>query len=254
MAVDYGACDQSREADMRLETNRRGRTALRPTLTATAALAVALIALSGLPARADDDESEGDFMSRMGASVSNSVGGVKKLFGLGKPPLPPQSASPSGCPEITVLDGTGAQRIMAANAAGNEGLRHQFSISDVARECRLSNNQMVLKVGVEGRVLLGPAGSPGTFDVPIRIAIVNKLDDKPFLSKLYKVAASIPKGQTGTPYTLVADSLVIPFGAGRSAQDYIIKIGIDGGRGGDVAAKPAHRRKAKPVAAASATQ
>ena len=237
---------------MRLETNRRGRIALRPALIATAALAVTLMALSSMPARADDDDSEGDFLSRMGSSVTNSMGGVKKLFGLGKPPLPPQSASPSGCPEITVLDGTGAQRVMASNAAGNAGLRHQFSISDVARECRLSNDQMVLKVGVEGRVLLGPAGSPGTFDVPIRIAIVNKLDEKPFLSKFYKVAASIPKGQTGTAYTLVADSLVIPFGAGRTAQDYIIKIGIDSGKGGDVAAKPARRRK--PVAAASAAQ
>lgn len=237
---------------MRLETNRRGRIALRPVLSTTAILGVLLMSLSAVPARADDDDADNGFMAKMGQGFSNSATGMKKFFGMGKPPLPPQAASPSGCPEITVLDGTGAQRIMAANAAGNAGLKHQYSISDVARECQLSNNQMVLKVGVEGRVLLGPAGSPGTFDVPIRIAIVNKLDDKPFLSKLYKVAASIPTGQTGTPYTLVADSLVIPFGAGRTAQDYSIKIGIDSGKGGEVTDKPAHKHKPKPVAAAAA--
>ena len=238
---------------MRLETNRRGRTALRPALSATAALTLVLVSLAAAPARADDDDGTEDngFMAKMGQSFGNGATGVKKFFGLGKPPLPPQTASPSGCPEITVLDGTGAARIMAANAAGNAGLKHQFSISDVARECQLSNNQMVLKVGVEGRVLLGPSGSPGTFDVPIRIAIVNKIDDRPFLSKMYRVAASIPAGQTGTPYTLVADSLVIPFGAGRTAQDYSIKIGIDAGKGGDVVDKPAHRHKAKPDAAAA---
>jgi hypothetical protein len=215
-------------------------------------MTLVLMALSVAPVRADEDDEDQGFMARMGQSFSNSTSGMKKFFGLGKPPLPPQNASPSGCPEITVLDGTGAARIMANKDAGNAGLKHQYSISDVARECQLSNNQMVLKVGVEGRVLLGPAGAPGSFDVPIRIAIVNKVDDKPFLSKLYKVAASIPAGQTGTPYTLVADSLVIPFGAGRSAQDYSIKIGIDSGKGGDVGEKPARKHKPKPVAAAAA--
>lgn len=237
---------------MRIAANRGGRIALRPALSTTTTLALVLVSLASAPARADDDDADDNgFMSKMGQTFSGSATSVKKFFGMGKPPLPPQNASPSGCPEITVLDGTGAARIMAANAAGNAGLKHQYSITDVARECQLSNNQMVLKVGVEGRVLLGPAGAPGTFDVPIRIAIVNKLDDKPFLSKLYKVAASIPPGQTGAPYTLVADSLVIPFGAGRTAQDYSIKIGIDSGKGGEVADKPAHRHKAKPVAAAT---
>jgi hypothetical protein len=239
---------------MRLAANRRGRIALRPALRTATAMAVVLITLSAAPAHADDDDEDQGFMARMGQSFGSGATSVKKFFGMGKPPLPPQNASPSGCPEITVLDGTGAARIMAANAAGNAGLKHQYSITDVARECQLTNNQMVLKVGVEGRVLLGPSGAPGTFDVPLRIAIVNKVDDKPFLSKLYRVAASIPAGQTGTTYTLVADSLVIPFGANRTAQDYSIKIGIDSGKGGEVADRPAHKRKAKPVAAAAATQ
>ena len=220
--------------------------------TATAVLAVALINLSIVSARAadDDDTPPNPYAEKVGETIDGGMKSVKKFFGFGKAPAPPQSASPSGCPEITVLDGTDAQRIMASNAAGNAGLRHQFSITDVARECHLSNSQMTLKVGVEGRVLLGPAGTPGAFDVPIRVAIVNRLDDKPFLSKLYRVAASIPTGQTAVPYTLVADSLVIPFGAGRTAQDYSIKIGIDASKAGEVAAKP-HRRKVKPVKAAS---
>jgi hypothetical protein len=239
---------------MTFETNRGGNFALLSrSASVVAVLAIALVALSALPVRADDDDPpDNDFLGRIGAGFGDTGKNVKKFFGMGKAPPPPQTASPSGCPIITVLDGTGAQRVMAASAAGNAGLKHQFSISDVARECTLGGNQMTLKVGVEGRVLLGPAGTPGTFDVPIRIAIVNKLDEKPFISKLYKVAASIPNGQTGAPYTLVADSLVIPFGANRTAQDYSIKIGIDLTGRGDVANKPVHgHKKVKPVASAA---
>jgi hypothetical protein len=192
-----------------------------------------MIAPVGIARAADDDEDNSGgngFTDNIGAGIVNAVGGVKKVFGLGKPPAPPVNESPSGCPEIEVLDGTGAQRVMANADAGNLGVKYQYAISDVGRECHVANNQMVLKVGVTGRVLLGPAGAPGGFDVPIRIAVVDQLDQKPAFSKLYKVAASIPQGRTATPYALVADSVVIPFSAGKTASSYSIKIGIDTGK------------------------
>lgn len=233
-------------------TNVRSRRASSRWTTACL-LAAALTGVAGAPARAadDDDQQGNEYTEKLGNFLDGGLKKAKGYVGLGKPPAPPPTASPSGCPEITVLDGTGAQRVMANNAAGNAGLRHQFSISDVARECQLSGNQMVVKVGVEGKVLLGPSGAPGTFDVPLRVAIVDRVSEQPFLSKMYRVAASIPTGQTGTTYSLVADSLVVPFAAGRTAQDYSIKIGIDSsGRGGEVTAKASRRKK--PVAAAAA--
>ena len=33
---------------------------------------------------------------------------------------------------------------------------------------------MTMKVGIEGRVITGPAGGPGTVDVPLRIAVVQE--------------------------------------------------------------------------------
>ena len=227
----------------------------RPSLwPALSLLAVVLACVAAAPVRAAEDEEEGnEYTEKMSQFFDRNLKKAKGYVGLGKPPAPPQSATPSGCPEITVLDGTGAQRVMAANATGNAGLKHQFTIADVARECQVTGNQMVVKVGVEGRVLLGPSGTAGTFDVPVRVAIVDRLSEKPFLSKLYRVPASVPTGQTGTNYSLVADQLVVPFASGRSAQDYSIKIGIDAaGKGGEVSSKPARHRKAKAVAAAAA--
>ncbi len=201
------------------------------------------------PAANDEDSQGNEYTEKLGNFFDGGIRRAKKFVGLGKAPAPPPLAAPSGCPEITVLDGTGAQRVMANAAAGNAGLRHQFSITEVARECQLSGARMVVKVGVEGRVLLGPAGTPGTFGVPVRVAIVDRMSEKPFLSKLFKVAATIPAGQSTTDYSLVADSLVVPFAAGRTAQDYSIKIGIDSAGGGEVAAKaPRRHHKAKAVA------
>ena len=240
-----------KEVDLNQTTFRSGRPSGRR--ASAWLLAAVLLGAAAPPAHAaDDDDAQGnEYTEKLGNFFDSGIKRAKSFVGAGKPPAPPPSASPSGCPEITVLDGTGAQRVMAGNAVGNAGLKHQFSITDVARECQLSGNQMVVKVGVEGKVLLGPSGSPGTFDVPVRVAIVDRMSEKPFLSKMYRVAASIPTGQTGTTYSLVADSLAIPFAPGRTAQDYSIKIGIDAsGRGGDIAAKPS-RRKAKPVAAAA---
>ena len=214
-------------------------------------LALAALMLAATPAWADDDdESGGSFIDRMESSISKSFSGATKAAGFGKPPKPPQVEAPSGCPAIEVLDGTGAQRISDNAAAGNAGLRHQYSISDVARECHVSGGQMTLKVGVEGKVLLGPIGAPGQFSIPVRIAVVDRADDKPVVSKLYSVAASIPAGQGGTSYSLVADQIVVSFAAGRKAADYGIKVGIDTAgksEGGAKAARP--RKPAKPVAA-----
>ena len=225
---------------MRLKTNRIARLAFPAKTTKktkhwgalASALALALIIcpLGALHAADDEDDSgqSPGFLDGISKNISNGFSSMGKKMGLGKPPGPPPAESPSGCPAIVVLDGTGAQRIMINAEAGNQGLRYQYSIAEVARECHIDNNQMTIKVGVTGRVLLGPSGAPGGFKVPIRIAIIDERDQKPTLSKLYQIDAAIPTGQTATPYALVADSLVIPFGAGRTASDYSIKVGIDG--------------------------
>jgi hypothetical protein len=210
---------------------------------ATAVSIATLLLVSGrLPARADDDNP--DFWDRMGSSVGNTFKHAGQSIGLGKPPPPPQAESPSGCPTIEVLDGTGAQRVTAETASGNAGVKYQYSILNVARECQLSGNAMTLRVGVQGKVLLGPQGSAGAFDVPIRIVVVTEADQKPVVSKLYKAPSSIPSGQSAAPFTLVADGIGVSLG-GRKAVDYSIKVGIDTGGKADTGAKSAHHHKGK---------
>lgn len=250
-------------AERAWETNsmRRGGTRGRSALVEIAllgTLAASLLAVSGLPTRADDDEGN-SWSDRLSESMKETIGKASHAVGLGKPEPPPTKESPSGCPTISILEGTTAQRVMAAGASGNEGVKYQFSLYHVGRACNATGSQMAVKVGGDGRVLLGPAGGSGRFDVPIRVVIFSEVEQKPVQSKLYRVPASIGAGQAATPFEFVSEMIPVPIASGRSGADYSIKVGIDTGKGaGDVAAKPAkgrrHAKAAKAAPAESASQ
>jgi hypothetical protein len=142
-------------------------------------------------------------------------------------PKQPKPTDAILCPEIQILDGTSADRIYAPGTdQSNLAVRYQFSIQDVARDCQVSGGQVAMKVGVAGRILLGPAGSPGTYPAPIRVAIINIADGTPVISKLYQVPTGVADGQTEAPFTLVTDPLSVP-AIDHFAQNYTIKVGFD---------------------------
>ena len=200
----------------------------------------------------DDDVLTPSWSDKFGKSFQNGMSSATKMMGFGKPTPPPPSEAPSGCPTIAILDGTQSQRVMAAGGADNQGVRYQFSLFNVGRECSMSGGRIALKVGASGRVLLGPAGSPGRFDVPIRIVIYSEVSQKPVESKLYRVSASVPAGQTGAPFEFASDNLVVP---GQNGRAYSIKVGFDG-KGTDTGGRPAKTarrgRHSKPVESAAA--
>ena len=88
-----------------------------------------------------------------------------------------EAATDVECPSVDVR--TGAATLMIGSKPG-EGepsaldLRYQGTIVRTARECRVSAGIMTMKVGIEGRIITGPAGGPGKVDVPLRIAVVQE--------------------------------------------------------------------------------
>ncbi len=133
------------------------------------------------------------------------------------------------CPEIIVLDGTAAFQAYAGSPPTNMNLRYQYALGDAVRQCELSGDQLAIKVGIAGNVLLGPAGTPASFSVPLRVAIIDMKDNQPIVTKLYRVAATIPQGQAQTEFQLVTEPLLVPFRQDHTEHDYTIKVGIDEG-------------------------
>ena len=126
-------------------------------------------------------------------------------------------------------------------------------MGDIARECTRVGDQIMIKVGVEGRVLLGPVGQPGNFNVPIRIAVRRDTDQKAAAGKLYQVPTSVAFGQTQGEFTLVSEPMAVPFLQAHADEDYTILVGFDedgaaSGRQGAARRKSARAHRAdEPV-------
>ena len=163
---------------------------------------------------------------------------------------------PIECPVIEILDGTSSYRTYAGTEQTNESVRYQFSMGEVARDCTKSGKDILMKVGVEGRVLLGPAGSPGSFTVPVRIAVRHDGDGKVVTSRLYQAPATIAAGSDSTTFQIVSDPLVVPFLSAHADGDYTILVGFDTAAHAPAAAsgeKRPGRRRAGHAGARAAT-
>jgi hypothetical protein len=146
---------------------------------------------------------------------------------------------PVSCPEIIVLDEDAGHRVSAGG--DGSGVRYQYSMGDVARECSVQGDNVFVRVGVEGRVLLGGAGSSGTFAIPIRLTLLREKDNRVELTHVFRTSATIPAGQSQAPFTIVSEPIRLPYKKEGDAENYVLKIGFDRG-GAEAAAKGKPRR------------
>ncbi len=189
--------------------------------------AVAALALSALGAKADSGGLFGGFGNFNWKNLFPNQGSNDKQDG--QPASPDSQGHHLFCPEIIILDGTAAYQAHAGSPPTNMNLRYQYALGDAVRQCSLAGDQLAIKVGIAGNVLLGPVGTPASFSIPLRVAIVGTKDNQPIVTKLYRVAATIPQGETGTEFRLVTEPLLVPFKQDHTEDDYTIKVGIDEG-------------------------
>ena len=119
--------------------------------------------------------------------------------------------------------------------------RYQVTIGQTARECAALGGVVTMRVGVQGRVLLGPAGGPGQVDVPLRLAVVQEgPEPKPIVSKFARLTVAVPPGQTAVPFVHVEQDLTFPMPRGNLIEAYVVYVGFD-----PAPAKPERKQKTK---------
>jgi len=107
-------------------------------------------------------------------------------------------------------------------------IRYQGTIVQLARDCAAASGNLTIKAGVQGRIILGPAGGPGQLEIPLRYALVREgPEPKTIWTKLYKIPVVIPDGQTNVTFTHVEDDLTIPRPRSSELQAYVIYVGFD---------------------------
>ena len=169
-------------------------------------------------------------------ATAQSIGDrFKSLFGGGKSEEPAVQAPAEAveetdltCPPVTVRAGasTFAVAVPGKQPVGND-LRYQATISKTARECSISAGQITARIGIQGRVIAGPAGAPSSVQVPIRVAVVQGgIGEKTIATKAYQTTVSMSE-DSSVPFTLVADDLVYPAPPGAVGDSYIFYVGFD---------------------------
>lgn len=164
-----------------------------------------------------------------------------------------ESATDVECPSVDVR--TGAATLMIGSKPG-EGepsaldLRYQGTIVRTARECRVNAGVMTMKVGIEGRVITGPAGGPGTVDIPLRIAVVQEgINPKTITSRFTRIQVGIASAVDRVPFTHVDPDVSFPMPARLADIDsYVVYVGFDPVGAQQEKKKPAPKSKPKSAA------
>ncbi len=164
--------------------------------------------------------------------------GVPQILGGGKEQQPAPGAT-ADCPVIVAEDG--AQMVRAPQGAEGATVHHQVSIKEIARECIVEGDHVIIRVGVEGDAKLGPAGAPGSFGATIRVALRKTHDDSIVSTKNYRVSATIPGGGARADFRLLAEPITAPQSA-KLQDDYEILVGFTDGSP-DKAEQPQVRKK-----------
>jgi hypothetical protein len=142
-------------------------------------------------------------------------------------PTPP--SMDENCPPADIRQGASTLAIASKTQqpTGND-LRYQLSITQLARQCALEGPEIRMRVGVQGRVIVGPAGAPNQVDVPLRYAVVREgVDPKTIVSKFRRIPVALPPGSTNVSFTDIEEDLRFPMPAPAELEAYVVYIGFD---------------------------
>ncbi len=79
------------------------------------------------------------------------------------------------CPTADIRTGAGTLAVAARSEQPTAtDLRYQLTFTALARQCFIDGPNVRMRVGVQGRAVVGPAGAPAQIPVPLRYAVVRE--------------------------------------------------------------------------------
>jgi hypothetical protein len=153
-----------------------------------------------------------------------------QLFGRSK--VVGDTTAPDGtdpdCPVVKIRAGASTY---AVAPPGKEPiaseLNYQATITRTARDCRRAGGQILARIGIQGRVIAGPAGAPATIEIPLRIAVVQAgINERVISTKVYRTTVSMADGGNA-PFSLVGEDLSYTMPPNLTSESYIFYVGFD---------------------------
>jgi hypothetical protein len=144
------------------------------------------------------------------------------------PGAPPQQAVVENCPIVEIRPGASTLPVAAkTEQATAQDLRYQLTFTQTARQCFVDGTTMRMRVGVQGRVVAGPAGAPTQVDVPLRYAVVREgVEPRTITTKFRRFPVAVA-GANNVLFTDIEEDLSFPIPSTVDLDAYVVYIGFD---------------------------
>jgi hypothetical protein len=139
------------------------------------------------------------------------------------------------CPLINIRQGASTLTIGPTADSGNAdstnngamAVKYQGSFVRAARECVLVGGNVVMKIGVQGRLIVGPAGGPGEVNVPLRMAVVDETPNKtqPIVTRFAQIPVTVASATENPTFTHIEEGVTFPMP--NDLDNYVVYIGFD---------------------------
>ncbi len=127
------------------------------------------------------------------------------------------------CPPIKVRPGGETLFYYGNGKVGNaRDLNYQAVLDKQSRNCVVSNGLITVKMGVVGRLLLGPAGNQSNINLPVRFAV--ERDNVAMFSESYEIPVTITPPNQSEEFVKVVENVAIPYTGG---ENIVIWVGFD---------------------------
>jgi hypothetical protein len=196
-------------------------------LRAAFALAAAAAVLSGCGGGSNIFSAPAD-----SGSIPSISDRYNQLFGsrsqaVGEAP-PAADGTELDCPVVKIRAGASTYAVAppGKQPVASE-LRYQATITRTARDCTRSSGQIVARIGIQGRVIAGPAGAPATVEIPLRVAVVQTgVHERVIATKVYRTTVSMTD-DASVPFSVVGEDLAYSMPPGATSESYVFYIGFD---------------------------
>jgi hypothetical protein len=152
----------------------------------------------------------------------------RKSQAVGEVATPAADGVEPDCPVVKIRAGASTYAVAAPGKqpVGSD-IRYQATVTRTARDCTRSSGQIIARIGIQGRVIAGPAGAPATVEIPLRVAVVQTgIHEKVLATKVYRTTVSMTE-DSSVPFSLVGEDLAYSMPAGATSESYVFYIGFD---------------------------
>ena len=188
----------------------------------TVAAGALLAACSGVLPSSDPNSGAlptiGDRFNQLFGSKSQAVGEA----------APAADGAEVDCPAVKIRAGASTYAVAPPGKQPTASeLRYQATITRTARDCTRSSGQIVARIGIQGRVIAGPAGAPATVEIPLRVAVVQTgVNERVISTKVYRTTVSMGE-DSSVPFSLVGEDLAYTMPPNLTSENFVFYIGFD---------------------------